>query len=327
MSAPIPPDNRGYLSTALYRVMSLFRSIMRAVPGKSDLSASAVGRLDETCDRFEDAWQSGQRPRLEDFLTAVEEQERPILFRRLLDVELTYRRQVGEAPTPEEYASRFPDNADFIEVILFENAHQGPRRQPLTERPMIPGYEMLGELGRGGMAIVFMALDLARNRRVAIKTVQPDLSPLDLGRFHAEARAIAQLSHPNIVKIHEVGQHENRPFLVLEFCSGGDLAQKLAQRPCSADESAALLECLARAIHAAHQKGIIHRDLKPGNILFTESGEPRLADFGLARNLGGTGTWLPRIVGTPNYMAPEQTRIGEEIGPAADVYALGAILY
>jgi serine/threonine-protein kinase len=140
-------------------------------------------------------------------------------------------------------------------------------------------------------------------------------------RFRREAEAIARLQHPNIVQIHEVGEHDGRPFFPLEFCPGGSLEQKLAGTPLPPAEAAALVGVLARAVHAAHQKGVVHRDLKPANVLLAEDGSPRVTDFGLARKLDEAGqTQTGSIIGTPSYMAPEQAGgRSRDIGPAADV--------
>jgi hypothetical protein len=147
-------------------------------------------------------------------------------------------------------------------------------------------------------------------------------------RFHAEAEAVARLSHPHVVQIHEVGEHQGLPYFSLEFCPGGSLADKLGGTPWEAAPAAALVQTLARAVQAAHRAGVVHRDLKPANVLLTEDGEPKVTDFGLAKRLGDAGrTRTGAVMGTPSYMAPEQAGGNRDVGPAADVYALGAILY
>src|SRR5262249_33071638 len=151
----------------------------------------------------------------------------------------------------------------------------------------------------------------------------------DLVRFRTEAQAVAQLQHPGIVQVFEVGEVGGLPFFSLEFVAGGALDRKLSGTPLPARETARLAEALARAVHAAHSAGIVHRDLKPANVLLTADGQPKITDFGLAKKLDQAGqTRSGSIMGTPSYMAPEQAGgKSKEIGPAADVYALGAILY
>jgi hypothetical protein len=200
----------------------------------------------------------------------------------------------------------------------------------ITVVPEPPGYEILGELGRGGMAVVYKAQQKGLGRLVALKMVLVGghASPAELARFRAEAEALARLQHPNVVQIYEVGEHEGLPFFSLEFCPGGSLEQALAATPPQPREAAALAERLARAVAAAHKKGIVHRDLKPANVLLAENGVPKITDFGLAKQLGGVAqTASGAVLGTPSYMAPEQAEGKRAVGPAADVYALGAILY
>jgi serine/threonine-protein kinase len=198
--------------------------------------------------------------------------------------------------------------------------------------PRIPGYEVEAVLGRGGMGIVYQARHLRLNRIVALKMLLAGVyaGPKDLARFLREAEAEASLRHPHIVQVHDVGEHDGRPYFTMEYVEGGSLAEKLRGTPQPASQAAALLATLAEAVHVAHQGGIVHRDLKPANVLLTADGTPKITDFGLAHHLqGGAGLTLSGVpVGTPNYMAPEQAR-GQTraIGPAVDIYALGAILY
>jgi serine/threonine-protein kinase len=195
----------------------------------------------------------------------------------------------------------------------------------------IPGYQVLEELGRGGMGIVYKARQLSLDRLVALKMILPEAPAGDaeIARFRSEAQTVACLQHPNVVQIYEVGELDGRPFLSLEYVDGGTLAQK-AGRPWPVRQAAQVVEALARGVHAAHRRGVVHRDLKPSNILLTSDGTPKVTDFGIAKRLaGGLGhTRAGAILGTPCYMAPEQA-IGrtDEIGPHTDVWALGAILY
>jgi serine/threonine protein kinase len=210
------------------------------------------------------------------------------------------------------------------------------------DRVQIPGFEILGELGRGGMGVVYRARQTALRREVALKMILSGghASGSDLDRFRTEAEAIARLQHPHIVQIHEVGEHDGLPYFALEFCGGGSLEKKLSGTPLPPREAALLVEQLARAMHLAHGKGVIHRDLKPANILLSplptlgegpgvrEIGTPKITDFGLAKKLDEAGkTQTGAIMGTPSYMAPEQAGgKSKELGPACDIYALGAIL-
>ena len=200
--------------------------------------------------------------------------------------------------------------------------------------PVVPGYELIEELGQGGMGVVYKARHVKLQRLVALKMILPnrDLSPepLKLELFVAEAQAVAQLQHPNLVQIHEIGDYNGQPYFSLELLDGGNLSQKLAGTPRPAAEAAALLETLAQAVDYAHQKGIVHRDLKPANILLASDGTPKIADFGLAkrRDQEARPTDEGHIMGTPSYMAPEQAwGANSEVGPLADIYSLGAILY
>jgi WD40 repeat protein/serine/threonine protein kinase len=198
--------------------------------------------------------------------------------------------------------------------------------------PVITGYKIVGILGRGGMGIVYKARQLKLDRFVALKMIiaGEHAHPDQLARFAVEARAVASLQHPNIVQIYEIGEHGGQPFFSLEYVAGGNLDKVLGRKPQPARAAAELVAILARAMQTAHQSGIVHRDLKPANILLTEQGQPKITDFGLAKELDTAvrQTRSGAVMGTPSYMAPEQAqgRI-DRIGPVTDVYALGAILY
>ncbi|MBV8611116.1 MAG: protein kinase, partial [Singulisphaera sp.] len=198
--------------------------------------------------------------------------------------------------------------------------------------PSIPGYEVLELLGRGGMGVVYKARQRSLKRAVVIKMIRgdPHVAAEQLGRFRVEAEAIARLKHPNVVQIYEVGEVGGVPYLSLEMLEGGTLAERLAGAPMPPRQAAALAATLARAVGAVHRVGIVHRDLKPANVLFDADGTPKVADFGLAKRLEVEDgqTVSGQIMGTPSYMAPEQAQgLTRQIGPPADIYALGAILY
>ena len=201
-----------------------------------------------------------------------------------------------------------------------------------TDTPDVPGYEILGTLGRGGMGVVYKARQTGLNRLVALKMIIGGslAAPKQLARFRIEAEAVAQLRHPNIVQIYDIGEVDGVPFVSLELLEGGDLRDRLAGTPQPGIPAAELVATLGRAVHAAHQARIVHRDLKPANVLLAGDGTPKITDFGLAKRLESEDhqTQSGDIMGTPSYMAPEQA-MGrtKDVGPAADIYALGAILY
>jgi WD40 repeat protein len=205
-------------------------------------------------------------------------------------------------------------------------AEGGPEGRPRCVR----GYELLEELGRGGMGVVYKARQLSPNRLVALKMILAGgyAEPSRRARFFAEGDATARLQHPNIVQIFGMGEHDGLPFLALEYVGGGSLADRLQGVPQPPRQAAALVETLARAVHHAHEHGVVHRDLKPANVLLGEDGQPKVTDFGLARHERPGLTATGEILGTPSAMAPEQAAGGRQpVGPSADVWALGAILY
>jgi WD40 repeat protein len=271
------------------------------------------------------------------------------------------RRERGELVEAEELCRDRPELAPWLRQLVDAVSGVGrlaaqlgrtPGDPPVSETllpedpspglPAVAGYEMLGLLGRGGMGVVYRARDAALNRVVALKMILAGghASPQQRARFRAEAGALARLHHPHIVQVYSYSEQGGLPYFVMEYVEGGSLARKLRGEPVPPREAARLSVLLARAVHAAHQAGIVHRDLKPGNILLALPadepalncawGWPKVTDFGLARHLEELNalTASGAVLGTPSYMAPEQA-LGKirEVGPAADVYALGAILY
>lgn len=282
--------------------------------------------------------------------------------------EFLLREELGDEPECKDFLERFPDHTQRLRMQIelhqaidnWEDDEQDTApADPLTDSrqnfgrgaiqpgplPKIPGYEIQGILGRGGMGIVYQARQVGLNRLVALKMVVAGkyADAEHLARFKAEAEAAARLHHPHIVQIYDLGEHEGLPYLTLEFVSGGTLAGLLAGGPLEPHRAARMILAMAEAIDFAHQRGIVHRDLKPANVLLSAEGRtnstgaarshptPKIADFGLAKLVLedlSTKTETGALVGTPSYMAPEQAS-GQvhRIGPAADIYALGAILY
>ncbi len=236
----------------------------------------------------------------------------------------------GAKPAFDDYLGAYPAYAPQLQDLWDADHLVQPPAAPTGDR--LGDYALLGEVGRGGQAVVYKARNIRLDRLVALKMIAARVftEPSELERFRREAQVLARFPHPNIVPIYDIGDHQGQPFLALEFLSGGSLAQQLGGVAQPPRQAAELLLRLARAMQALHQQGIVHRDLKPGNILFTDDGVPKISDFGLAKNLGDAQD-LSRtgaVLGTVNYMAPEQARgKSREVGPPADVYALGAMLY
>jgi tetratricopeptide (TPR) repeat protein len=327
-------------------------------------------------------WQRGERPRVEDYLRQVPDLRADAeAVLDLVYAEILLRQDAGEAPRPDEYIGRFPEYADQLlrqfsvdralqggllraavpeppATFVWGPSHATPPQPPgpATLRadgpppvaagptyPDVPGYRILGILGRGGMGVVYRAEQVGLKRLVALKMILAGAhaGPEQLARFRAEAEAVARLQHPNIVQIYEVGERGGLPYFSLEYVDGGSLEKRLGKAPQPARAAAELVETLARAVHVAHERGIVHRDLKPANVLLAACGStagarpqaayvPKITDFGLAKQVNREGfpTQEGAVMGTPSYMAPEQA-LGRarEVGPAADVWALGAILY
>jgi lipoprotein NlpI len=233
--------------------------------------------------------------------------------------------------------TRFENRANRIETLITTSdadvdADVPTPRSDVIDAPFIPGYTIIELLGYGGMGVVYKAVQQQLKRTVALKMIRDEMgvNAEQLGRFRLEAEAVARLRHPNIVQIYEVGAVGNMPYFSLEMLEGGTLAERLDEAAMPTRQAAELVLRLARGVAAVHQVGIIHRDLKPANVLFDADGTPKISDFGLAKRLEVEEgpTVSGQIMGTPSYMAPEQAQgLIHQIGPAADIYALGAILY
>jgi serine/threonine protein kinase len=217
-----------------------------------------------------------------------------------------------------------------------EAATQVEETRPVKFNPperLFGNYELLAEVARGGMGVVYRARQVALNRTVALKMILAGkLADGDeVLRFRTEAEAAARLSHPNIVAVHEVGEIQGQRFFSMDFIEGTSLAQRLARGPLSGRDAARYVQKIAKAVHYAHRQGILHRDIKPSNIMLDADNEPRITDFGLAKRLGSEDSGQTRtgaILGTPSYMAPEQAQgKTRDLGPACDIYSLGAMLY
>ncbi|MGP0063983.1 MAG: protein kinase domain-containing protein [Isosphaeraceae bacterium] len=261
--------------------------------------------------------------------------------------EYLVRESLGESPKLEEFFWRFPGFADRLrrQLNLHEALGEEAERTEMefgadgpevaiggSTLPVVPGFEILGILGQGGMSVVYLARQTALNRRVALKVIHAKVynDPEIAARFRDEAEAAARFQHPSIIQVYEVGEFDGLGYLVLEYAPGGSLQQKLAGTPQKPRDAAETIEYLARALHYAHQHQIVHRDLKPANVVLTEDGIPKVTDFGLAKLMEREGglTRTGDIMGTPSYMAPEQARgTPSDVTAAADIYALGAILY
>lgn len=266
----------------------------------------------------------------------------------------------GTPPEPEAFLARYPDLAaslaDFIDQhhrlrgvvrqvqdgrVNFQSADpaEAPTLEPGTGRTVddslgrvryFGDYELVQELARGGMGVVFRARQLSLNRVVALKMILAGqlASAAEIQRFRTEAEAAANLDHPHILPIYEVGEHQGQQYFSMKLVEGGSLAQRLGDYRRQPQAAVTLMIQLARAVHYAHQRGILHRDLKPANVLLDQAGTPFITDFGLAKRTEGGSelTQTGAIVGTPSYMAPEQARGEKQLTTAVDVHALGASL-
>ena len=286
--------------------------------------------------------------------------------------EFCVRESLGDQPTCEQYCQQFPHLAERLERLLevhraldcgtpcpadvrqtvqysddcsvvipadtisttrhFPDDDGAPSHQSEATPGRFGDYDLLNEIDRGGMGIVYRARQIQANRVVALKMILAGkfASKKELRRFYCEAEAAARLDHPNIVPIYEIGEHDGHPFFTMAYVDGPNLATRIAQGPLAQREAAVLVREITAAIEYAHQRGIVHRDLKPANILLNRNGQTRITDFGLAKRIGDQNelTVTGDVVGTPNYMSPEQVNGNPtNVGAHSDIYSLGAILY
>lgn len=313
------------------------------VTGYDHLAAAAAGRVDAICDRFEAAWQVGQRPTVESHLADGADVDGNVLLRELILLDIAYRRRIGETPLATEYSARFPHlDKDWLTAAVAFSADEGFTTVPEGRRstggtPVVAGYEVIRELGRGGMGVVYEARDIRLNRPVALKFLSADAArdPRRLDRFRREARAACALNHPAVCTLYNVGDCRGVPFLILEYVEGRTLRKVIEERPDLA-RTLQLVRQVAAALRVAHAVGIVHRDIKPENLMVRPDGYVKVLDFGLARLMTtptsarmsdpAADTDPGTILGTASYMAPEQVR-AEPAGGAADVFALGIVLY
>jgi eukaryotic-like serine/threonine-protein kinase len=317
---------------------------------EGELSLSLQKKIDAVCTRFETAWKSGAQPHLEEFLLDLAGYEKPATLRELILLDIYYRRQCGASCQVADFQARFPDLAtDWLTSVC--TAAAAPNFPPTmdaasgknlsTHVRYFGDYELLDTIARGGMGIVYKARQISLSRLTALKMILSGhfATPAEVQRFRSEAEAAAQLDHPNIVPIYEIGDFQGWHFFSMKFIEGGSLASRRSEFVVAgANKSGArrqqarvatLLAQVARAVHYAHQHNVLHRDLKPANILIDGLGQPHVTDFGLARRMDCDSgqTQSGAVVGTPSYMAPEQAAGAKALTTQADVYGLGAVLY
>ncbi len=314
-----------------------------------EMDFHVLKRIGPICDAFEAEIRQGANPVIEDYLTKGIESDRSALLLELLKLDREYRAASERPLLFADYLARFPKDESLLRSVWLEaetiasdsNVPPTPQRVGRDLPKRLGQYELLQVLGQGGMGVVYRAVQYAGNnaiREVALKLVRTDhwygvedtRSSVLLARFREETRFAAQLEHPNIVRVYDVGQIDGLDFFSMQLINGTDLSSVVKSQHLSYLTIAATLIPVAQAISFAHAKGIVHRDLKPSNILLDSQLKPYIADFGLAKSTSGNSdlTQTGQILGTAGYMAPEQAA-GEckKIESSADIYGLGGLLY
>ncbi|MCY2963684.1 MAG: protein kinase [Planctomycetota bacterium] len=312
-----------------------------------ELSTDEFRRIDDCCARYERACVSGYPPSIESVLEGWQGKPRQALFRELLAIDIEHREQSGETIEAAALRDRFPDEGDLVELVIREARRSGlGRRQPAVspasqENPVIPEflrehprYRVLRRLAAGGMGDVWLAEHAVLGRKVAIKVIKAELlSDAEArGRFLREAQTAARLSHPNVVTIFDAEAQEASPFLVMEYLEGSDLAQIVRTKgPLTISEACDAIQQGARGLAAAHAAGLVHRDLSPRNLLRTPNGTVKLLDFGLASVSNGAARFpeseAGSLIGSADFMAPEQALDPATSDVRSDLYSLGCVLY
>lgn len=323
------------------------------------LDVTLHGVIDAVSDRFERAWVAGERPSLEGYLEGHDESVRPELLRELLAIELQYLSQSGTAWDVADYHRRFPNETAIVDEVVTSRTRTeshstggdatGHAAKPSAkvdaddslERLVgqkIGRYEIRKRLGQGGMGIVFQAWHPVMDRLVALKLLPPSsaLNRTFMQRFRREVQTVAKLSHPNIVAAQDADEADGHHFLVMEFVAGRDLSAVVKQDgPLAVEQAVEFVRQAALGLEYAHKKGVIHRDIKPSNLMLTDDGVIKVLDLGLAR-LGnepsepvvkGELTDSNQMLGTPDYMAPEQWEDAHQVDHRCDLYSLGCTLF
>jgi O-acetyl-ADP-ribose deacetylase (regulator of RNase III)/tRNA A-37 threonylcarbamoyl transferase component Bud32 len=296
------------------------------------LLPSADYRIDAVCQSFEEAWKAGQRPRLEDYLGSAEGPERRALLRELLSLEWEYRTRIGEQPTAEEYRTRFPDAVGVIDSLLASapmKSCPSPARLIGGEpSPVLTRYEVLEEVGRGGMGVVHRGRHRLLDQQVAVKFCLPGR---EVERFQREAKILSSVRSPYLVAVRDFELlPDGRAMLVMDWVEGRDLGKvfRTHNGPLPEGRVVSWMSQVCEGMQAAANRNIVHRDLKPANILVDHRDQARVADFGLARAAGDDHLSVTgEMMGTPLYMAPEQAEDPRGVDTRADIYSFGATFY